>query len=58
LSHITGCNGLQLLLQMGNRNSLWYISDLKKDPNTAHYFKGFSNESSYEVTCWDPILAA
>jgi hypothetical protein len=22
LSHITGCNGLQLLLQMGNRNSL------------------------------------
>ena len=31
---------------------------LEKDPYTAHYFKGFSNEPSYEVTPWNPILAA
>ncbi len=43
---------------MGNRNSLRYISESKKDPYTAHYFKGFSNESSYEATHWDPMLAA
>jgi len=44
---------------MGNRNTLQYISDLKKDPYIAHYFKGFLNESSNEVvTHWDPILAA
>jgi hypothetical protein len=23
-----------------------------------YYFKGFSNESSYEVAFWDPILVA
>jgi hypothetical protein len=43
---------------MGNRNTLRYISDLKKDPYTAYYFKGFLNESSNEITHWDPILAA
>ena len=37
---------------------LQYIPDLKKDTYTEYYFKGFSNESSYEVALWDPILAA
>ena len=58
LSRITGRIDLRLLLQMGNRNSLRYISDPKKDPYIAHCFKGFSNNSCYEDTHWDPILAA
>ena len=43
LSHSTGCNDLWLMLQMGNRNTLWYISNLKTDPYMAYYFRGFSN---------------
>jgi hypothetical protein len=52
------CDDMRLLLQIGNRNTLQYISDLEKDPNTAHYFAGFPRESSDEVVHWDATLAA
>jgi hypothetical protein len=42
---------------MVNRNTLQYISDLKKDPFTADYFRGFSNESSSKVAYWGSNLA-
>ena len=58
LSRITGRNGLRLLLQMGDRNTLDYISDLEKDPYTAYYFDGFGKESSSEVSYWNADLAA
>ena len=58
ISRITMCDDMRLLLQMGNRNTLQYISDLEKDPNTAHYFAGFPRESSDEVVHWDATLAA
>jgi len=43
---------------MSNRNTLQYISDLEKYPNTAHYFAGFPRESSNEVVHWDVTLVA
>ena len=58
LSRITGADDLRLLLRMGDRNTLNYISDLEKDPYTTYYFAGFPRESCTEVARWDPILAA
>jgi hypothetical protein len=58
ISRITERDEMRLLLQMGNRNTLEYISDLEKDPYTAYYFAGFPKESSTEVVHWDPILSA
>ena len=58
LSRITKRNDLRLLLQMGNRNMIWYISDLEKDLYTTYYFAGFPRESSNQVVHWDATLAA
>ena len=58
ISRITERDEMRLLLQMDNRNTLEYISDLEKDPYTAYYFAGFPKESSTEVVHWDPILSA
>jgi len=43
---------------MGNRNTLWFISDFEKDLYTAYYFAEFSRESSNEGVHWDAVLAA
>ena len=58
LSCIQERSDLSLLLQLGNRNTLQYISKLKKDPYTASYFAGFPKESSDEIVYWDETLAA
>ena len=57
-SRITGREDLSLLLQLGNRNTLSYLSDLKKDAFTAHYFAGFPQASSTEVSYWNASLTA
>ena len=57
-SRITERNDMRLLLRMGNRNTLQYVSHLEKDPFTAQYFAGFPKESSTEVVYWNPTLAA
>ena len=58
LSHITGHNDLQLLLQMSNRSTLQYISKLKKDNYTTYYFEGYPSESNHIISYWNPKLAA
>ena len=58
LSHITERYDLRLVLHMGSRNTLQYISTLERDPYTTYYFAGFPKESSNEVIHWDQILAA
>ena len=58
LSCITGRNDLRLLLQLSNRNTLQYISDLKKDNFTMYYFEGYPNESNHIISYWNPKLAA
>ena len=58
LSRIEENSELKLLLQMGNRNTLEYISDLEKDPKTTYFFAGYTSESNNEVVYWDPVLAA
>ena len=58
LSRIPHRNEMRLLLQMGNRNTLQYISELEKDPYTTYYFAGFPRESNSELVYWDPTLAA
>ena len=52
---------LTLLLYMGNRNTLSYLSHLEKDPYMASYFAGFvpSNSTRPEGECyWDREVAA
>ena len=58
LSRIEENAELKLLLQMGNRNTLDYISELEKDPKTTYFFAGYPRESNNEVVHWDPLLAA
>eukprot|EP00956_Cyclotella_meneghiniana_P007994 scaffold10655_cov51-Cyclotella_meneghiniana.AAC.1 len=58
LSRITGRNDLRLLLRMGDRNFLDYISELEKDPYTVHYFAGFGQESSTNISYWNADRAA
>jgi len=58
LSRITERSDLRLLLQMNNKNTLKYISNLEKDPYTTFYFAGFSKESSNEVVHRKAALAA
>ena len=58
LSRIPKRDNLRLLLQMGNRNTLRYISDLEKALYRAYYFAGFPRESNNEVVHWDATLAA
>ena len=41
ISRVKAREFLTLLLYMGNRNTLAYLSDLKKDTYTASYFAGF-----------------
>ena len=58
ISRITGRNDLRLLLQMSNRNTLQYISELKKDNYTTYYFDGYPSESNHIISYWNPKLAA
>jgi hypothetical protein len=58
LSRVRHHLGMTLLLLMGNRATLNYITNLEKDPLTAAYFKGFSDLSSSVVSYWDSDLAA
>ncbi len=55
---MTGHNDLQLLLQMSNRNTPQYISELKKDNHTTYYFEGYPSESNHIILYWNPKLAA
>ena len=59
LSRITGRSDLRLLLKMGNRSTLDYISELEKDPYTVHYFKGFGDSSNNSTPLrWNKAIAA
>jgi len=58
LSRIRHHEHSRLLLKMNDRSTLRYIAELKKDPYTAYYFKGFPNQSSDEVSYWNEALAA
>ena len=58
LSRITGCNDLWLLLQMSDRNTLQYTSNLKKDNFSMYYFEGYPNESKHIISYWNQKLAA
>jgi hypothetical protein len=58
ISRITHNETMRLLLHMGDRNTLNYISKLTKDPYTQYYFMGFQNESSTEAVHWDKVRSA
>eukprot|EP00574_Skeletonema_japonicum_P005934 CAMPEP_0201715830 /NCGR_PEP_ID=MMETSP0593-20130828/1925_1 /ASSEMBLY_ACC=CAM_ASM_000672 /TAXON_ID=267983 /ORGANISM="Skeletonema japonicum, Strain CCMP2506" /LENGTH=276 /DNA_ID=CAMNT_0048205439 /DNA_START=459 /DNA_END=1289 /DNA_ORIENTATION=+ len=61
LSRIRAREFLTLLLYMGNRNTLSYLSRLEKDPYTASYFAGFvpTNSTRPEGECyWNREAAA
>ncbi len=42
---------------MSNRNTLQYISELKKDNHTTYYFEGYPSESNHIISHWNPKLA-
>ncbi len=58
LSCITGHNDPRLLLQMLNRNTLQYITELKKNNYTRNYFEGYPSESNLIISYQNPKLAA
>jgi hypothetical protein len=58
VSRITGKENMKLLLQMGNRDTLAYLSELEKDRFTTYYFQGFCNESSDRISYWNSDLTA
>ena len=57
LSRIRAHEFLALLLYMGNRQTLTYLSHLKKDPYTASYFAGFVAGTTSE-SYWNREQAA
>ncbi len=61
ISRVRARECLTLLLYMGNRNTLSYLSDLKKDVYTASYFAGFvpaNSNGSGAVSYWHREVAA
>ena len=58
LLRITERYNIQLLLQVGNRNTLQHISELEKDLYAMYYFSGPPKESSNRVIQWETTLAA
>ena len=61
ISRVRAREYLTLLLYMGNRNTLSYLSDLKKDVYTASYFAGFvpaNSNGSGAVSYWHREVAA
>jgi hypothetical protein len=58
LSWIIGNDEMWLLLRNGCRDTLNYISDLKKDPFTRYYFAGFGDGVHSTPAPWNSTLAA
>jgi hypothetical protein len=58
LSQIIGSDEMRLLLRNGCRETLNYISDLKKDPFPQYYFAGFGDGVHLTPAAWNSNLAA
>ena len=53
LSRVREQNHLRLLLRNDDRNTLNYISSLKKDKYAKWFFKGYPNATKKEIVYWD-----
>jgi len=58
LSRIRNHDDMRLLLNMRDRTTLSYISNLEKDKYTSLYFQGFPQEEVCEIRYWNEKLAA
>ena len=57
LSRIRKKDDIRLLLKLGNRSTMNYISKLNKNKAIDEFFKGYSFHNQV-VALWDPILVA
>ena len=57
LSRIRKKDDMRLLLRLGDRSSMKYISSLRKNKTIECFFKGYSL-SNHKGVKWDPKMAA